>query len=140
MADALIQYLKPQTALTPGARWAFWWKRCATGASRRGASDISEFAIQNVREDIRPYCRVGIDYANAGPEGRYDLVACIEVLEHLTPEEAVRAIANMAAVSDAILFSSTPSDFSEPTHINVRPPIDWLKLFAAQGFSPDLGL
>ena len=103
-------------------------------------ADISEFAIQNVREDIRPYCRVAsITKPIPLNAGRYDLVACIEVLEHLTAEEAGSAIANLTAVTDTILFSSSPSDFNEPTHINVRPPIDWLQMFAAHGFSPDLG-
>ena len=53
--------------------------------------------------------------------------------------EAIRAIGVMTSVTDRILFSSSPNDFKESTHINVRPPIYWLRLFAAQGFAPDLG-
>jgi hypothetical protein len=53
--------------------------------------------------------------------------------------EAIRAIGAMASVTDRILFSSSPNDFKEATHINVRPPIYWLRLFAAQGFAPDVG-
>ncbi|MCI0475461.1 MAG: hypothetical protein L0Y55_04385, partial [Anaerolineales bacterium] len=37
-----------------------------------------------------------------------------------------------------ILFSSTPIDHKEATHINVRPPEDWAELFARQGFVRDL--
>jgi hypothetical protein len=43
----------------------------------------------------------------------------------------------MTARSETILFSSTPSDFSEPTHINVHPIIDWFRLFAEFSFAPD---
>ena len=137
VADALVQYLKPQTVLDAGCALGFLVEALRDRGVEAWGVDISEFAIQNVREDIRPYCRVG---SITHPiEGRYDLIACIEVLEHLTPDETSRAIANMTATSDVILFSSTPSDFAEPTHINVHPPIDWLQQFASVGFSPDLG-
>ena len=136
VADALIKYLNPRTAFDAGCAMGFLVEALRDRGVEAWGADISDFAIQNVREDIRPYCRVAS--ITKPIEGRYDLVACIEVLEHLTPDEASRAIANMAAATDVILLSSTPSDFSEPTHINVRPPIDWLQQFAAAGFSPDL--
>ena len=136
VADEIIRYLKPQTVFDAGCALGLLVEALRDRGVEAWGVDISEFAIQNVQEDIRPYCRVA-SIANA-IEGRYDLVTCIEVLEHMAPEEASRAIANMAAASDVILFSSTPSDLSEPTHINVHPPIDWLKQFAAVGFSPDL--
>ena len=136
VADALIQYLRPQTVLDAGCALGFLVEALRDRGVQAWGIDISEFAIQNVREDIRPYCRAGS--ITRPMEGRYDVVACIEVLEHLTPDEASRAIANMAAVTDVILFSSTASEFTEPTHINVHPPIDWLEQFAAVGFYPDL--
>jgi 2-polyprenyl-3-methyl-5-hydroxy-6-metoxy-1,4-benzoquinol methylase len=89
--------------------------------------DLSAYAISRVRAGVQPYCRVA---SITDPiEGRFDLVTCIEVFEHLPPEEAPRAAANIAAVTDAILFSSTPDDFSEPTHVNVQPREYWLRLF-----------
>jgi cellulose synthase/poly-beta-1,6-N-acetylglucosamine synthase-like glycosyltransferase/glycosyltransferase involved in cell wall biosynthesis len=145
VADALIQYLKPQTVFDAGCALGFLVEALRDRGVQAWGADISEFAIQNVREDIRPYCRVAsITDPIAGPDGshtdtHYDVVACIEVLEHLTAEEAARTIANITAITGAILFSSSPCDVTEPTHINVRPPLDWLKLFAAHGFSPDLG-
>jgi hypothetical protein len=60
------------------------------------------------------------------------------VLEHLERADAEAAIANICRVTETVLFSSTPSDFTEPTHVNVCPPIVWIDLFAAQGFGPDL--
>ena len=39
-----------------------------------------------------------------------------------------------ARASDRILLSSTPSDFSEPTHVNVREPAAWAASFAERGF------
>jgi hypothetical protein len=40
----------------------------------------------------------------------------------------------MCAASDRILMSSGPSDFSEPTHINVREPAAWAASFAERSF------
>ena len=36
---------------------------------------------------------------------------------------------------DDILFSSTPDDFDEPTHVNVRPASWWIERFAERGFA-----
>src|SRR5262249_25363528 len=69
-------------------------------------------------------------------EGRYDLVVSIEVLEHMTEADGKQAIANMTAVTDRIVFSSSPDDFTEPTHINVKPAVYLMGLFAANGVAP----
>jgi hypothetical protein len=100
-----------------------------------GGIDISRFAIANFRPDMRAHCRIG---SLADPiDGRYDVVTCIEVLEHMEIGEAQQAIEQLWAVTDTVIFSSTPSDFAEATHVNVCPPIVWLDLFAAHGFGPD---
>jgi GT2 family glycosyltransferase/glycosyltransferase involved in cell wall biosynthesis/predicted nucleic acid-binding Zn-ribbon protein len=98
--------------------------------------DISSYAIEQVRPDMRRYCSVGS--VTAPIDQRYDLVTCIEVLEHVLPEEAQQAIAVMAAATDTILFSSTPNDFVEETHVNVQPVAAWVEQFGSVGFVPDL--
>src|ERR1035438_3420203 len=85
---------------------------------------------------MRAYCRQS---SLAGTiEGQFDLITCFEVLEHMTEEEALAAIRNLTAATDAILFSSSPTDLTEPTHVNVRPTISWIRTFADCGFAPDL--
>lgn len=98
--------------------------------------DISPFAIANVRRDMQAYCRLGS--ISGDIEGHYDLITCIEVLEHMPEKEALKALESMCGATDTLLFSSTPSDFEEPTHINVRPLIYWLCEFQKYGFEPDL--
>jgi GT2 family glycosyltransferase len=90
-----------------------------------------------VRADLRPRCWVAS--ALDPIDGRYDLVTCIEVLEHLENGDVDRAVANICAVTDDVLFSSTPSDYREETHVNVRPPEYWAELFARHGFVRDVG-
>jgi GT2 family glycosyltransferase/glycosyltransferase involved in cell wall biosynthesis len=135
IAHEIIRSLKPRIVLDAGCAKGFlveaFWDR---GVEAHGI-DISELAISQVRRDVRRYCFEG---SIAQPlKGRYDLITCIEVLEHLAPEEAEGAITNLTALADTILFSSPPSDFNEPSHFNVQPPIRWLNQFAAVGFWPD---
>src|SRR5262249_44222533 len=134
VADAIALGLAPRKVFDAGCAIGFLvemlWDR---GVEAHGR-DISEFAISQVRADVRPWCEVG---SIADPiEGDYDLVLCIEVLEHMPAEEALAAIRNMAAAAPRILFSSSPTDLEEITHINVRPTRYWLERFAEVGFAP----
>lgn len=98
--------------------------------------DTSEFALSEVRDDVKPYCR----FASALEpfDGKFDLITCIEVAEHLDESQAEALIANLCAHADDIVFSSTPADFAEETHFNVQQRDYWVTLFARNGFFPDL--
>lgn len=96
--------------------------------------DISEYAIANVRSDMKPYCFVGSADDPRHFKGIYDLVICIEVVEHITEEMGTKAIELMCQHAKQILFSSSPDDFEEETHINVQPSEYWDLLFAKHGF------
>ncbi len=136
IADQMIRALHPQRVLDAGCALGFlveaFWDR---GVAAWGI-DISPYAISQVRRDMQPYCQVGS--IGDSIEGRYDLITCIEVLEHMPEEQGRRAVANMTAASDTILFSSTPYDVNETTHFNVRPVLWWLEVFREYGFAPDL--
>lgn len=94
--------------------------------------DVSAHAIESSHDDVRQHLRVAS--ATEPIEGRYDLVTCIEVLEHMAPAPAQQAIDRMTEVTDRILFSSSPFDHLEPTHINTRPTDQWVASFAERGF------
>ncbi len=94
--------------------------------------DISEAAVADVPDPVRS--RVHVASATDPIEGRYDLITCTEVLEHLSPDDAEQAIDRICAATDRVVLSSTPGDFDEPTHINVRPVADWVAAFASRGF------
>ena len=135
IAQETVRGLRPRRVLDAGCAMGFlveqFWDR---GVHCEGI-DISEYAISQVRRDIQPYCKVG---SLLDPlASKYDLITCIEVLEHFMPETVRTAVANLCAATEAILFSSTPNEFDEPTHYNVRPPIYWLELFSEFGFWPD---
>lgn len=136
IADNIVRGLHPASVLDAG---------CAIGMlveqlRKRGVDaygvDISEYAISQMPDEVREHCWVG-SLAEPLPR-RYDLVTCIEVVEHMPAAESRKAIDNLCAASDRVLLSTSPFDYSEPTHLNVQPPEQWSALMAANGFLRDL--
>lgn len=136
IADQLVRAINPGSVLDAGCAMGFLVEALRDRGVAASGVDISEYAIDQVREDVRPYCWVG-SILEPFPN-RYDLIVCIEVLEHLPAQEAGRAIANLCQVSDDVLISSSPDDYRETTHFNVQPPEYWAELFARQGFFRDV--
>ena len=93
--------------------------------------DVSQHAIETAHPDIAHRLSVG---SAEEVSGSWDLITCIEVLEHMESTAAERAIDSMCAASDRVLLSSSPGDFTEPTHVNVREPAAWAASFAERGF------
>lgn len=136
VADGLIRDFHPTTAMDAGCAMGFLVEALHhRGVDAKGV-DISEYAISQVHPSVADRCSTGS--LSEPLEGRYDLVTCIEVLEHVPPAETDMAIANLCAASDTLVISSTPGDYGEPTHLNVLPPEAWAAKFAQHGFYRDL--
>lgn len=102
--------------------------------------DVSEYALSQVPEALRARCWRGsaAEPTAYDPIGSCALITCIEVVEHMPAQAADYAIGLMCQRAGAILFSSSPDDYDEPTHINVRPVHYWAHIFARHGFYHDL--
>jgi SAM-dependent methyltransferase len=132
VSKRVVEILHPETVLDVGcAMGIFVGNLRALGVDAEGV-DHSEYAISKADPRAEGHLRVG-DITEP-LEGRWDLISAIEVLEHLPASQIDQAIANLCSVTDTILFSSSPDDFNEGTHINVRPPSYWAALFASHGF------
>lgn len=131
-AETIVREFHPTTVLDAGCAMGF----LVEGLRKRGVEasgiDVSEYAISEVHESVAEHCSVA-SLSEPLP-GRYDLITCIEVLEHIPAEQADRAIANLCAASDQLLISTSPTDFAEPTHLNVQPPEYWSAALAREGF------
>jgi hypothetical protein len=136
IADRIVRDIGPGTTLDAGCAMGFLVEALRDRGVDSFGVDVSTYAIQNVRQDIQPYCRVGL-VTDPFPQG-YDLITCIEVLEHLSPAESELAVENFCRYTDDVLFSSTPFDYKEATHFNVQAPEYWGELFARQGFFRDV--
>jgi len=132
IAEQIVREFHPSKVLDAGCAMGF----LVEGLRKRGVDaegiDVSDYAISEVDASVAAHCHVAS--LNEPLPGRYDLVTCIEVLEHIPPEQTGAAIANLCAASDRLLISTSPSDFGEPTHLNVQPPEFWSAAFAGHGF------
>jgi len=135
IAQTIVDSLHPSSVLDAGCAIGLLVEPLRSlGVDARGI-DVSPWAIGQVPSLVRPYCVV----ASITDEltRHYDLITCIEVLEHLPAFVAEAAIANLCRHTDAVLLSATPDDFAEPTHLNVRSAGYWAKLFLRSGFVRD---
>ncbi|GIV80529.1 MAG: hypothetical protein KatS3mg050_4923 [Litorilinea sp.] len=136
IADHIVAEIGPATVLDAGCAMGFLVETLRAQGVEAYGVDLSAYAIEQVHPSVRDYCRVA-SIVEPFPQ-RYDLIVCIEVLEHLPRQAAKDAIANLCRHSDDILFSSSPFDYKEATHENVQPPEYWAELFAQHGFYRDV--
>jgi hypothetical protein len=136
IADRIISDIRPARVLDAGCAMGFLVETLRDRGVDATGIDLSSYAIEHVHEPIKPFCRLG---SIAEPfTGRYDLIVSIEVVEHMPAREAERAIQNICEHTGDVLFSSTPYDYRETTHVNVHGPEYWAEQFARHGFYRDV--
>ncbi|NNG36284.1 class I SAM-dependent methyltransferase [Nakamurella aerolata] len=134
IADQIIQLFAPASAYDAGCAKGFLVRALLERGVDAYGGDISQEAIEGAPPGLRERLAV-VDLSRPlESDRRYDLVTCIEVLEHMAPEHARRAVDNLCAMSDVVLLSTTPDDFREPTHVNIHQAGDWAQAFASNGF------
>jgi GT2 family glycosyltransferase len=136
IAERIVADFNPTTVLDAGCAMGFLVEALRKRGVEAYGIDISDYAIDQVHQDIKPYCWVG-SVTEPFPQ-RYDLIVSIEVLEHLEREPSEAAVANFCQHADTVLFSSSPDDFKETTHFNVQPAEYWAELFARAGLFRDV--
>ncbi len=122
---------------------------CAIGAAsailqERGfdvlATDISRYAIQKAKQVLPQLSFAILDIEQpVRRTSTYDLIFSFEVLEHLEkPEVALRHMYQMLK-PDGVTINSTPFPYAyvarDITHINVKYPHEWVRLYKHAGFS-----
>jgi SAM-dependent methyltransferase len=132
IADAIVARLSPQTVLDAGCGIGLLVRSLRERGVEAWGIDISDYAISQVPDEVRAYCSSASITDELDRD--FDLIACIEVVEHLPAHLGRQAIENLARHTDSILFSSTPDDFDEPTHVNVQPTDHWVEQFGRLGF------
>lgn len=132
LAERVVGITNPRTVLDVGCARGLLVQALAERGVDSSGVDISEHAIESAHDDVRDRLRVASATEALGEH--VDLVSCIEVLEHMSPADAQVAIDNITAVTDRVLFSSSPGDHDEPTHVNTRPTAQWAAWFAERGF------
>ena len=136
IADRIISDIRPTSVLDAGCAFGFLVEALRQRGVQADGIDLSPYAIAQVHPAVAVHCRQG---SIAAPLGRsYGLIVSIEVLEHMPARDGERAIENICAHTGDVLFSSSPSDHREPTHVNVQPAEYWAEQFARHGFYRDV--
>ncbi|MEO7311371.1 MAG: methyltransferase domain-containing protein [Chitinophagaceae bacterium] len=65
---------------------------------------------------------------------KYDLVICLEVVEHLVETSADSIISSLVRLGDTIIFSAAFPGQGGQNHINEQPISYWQQKFSAHGF------
>lgn len=136
VADCIVSTINPKRVLDVGCAKGFLVYELRKRGVEAYGIDISEYAISQVDKSIKPFCRV--QSALEPLKETYDLITCIEMVEHLEVSDAKKVIKNLCLATDDILFSSTPFDYEEETHIGVRPIEYWVREFYYHNFLHDL--
>jgi SAM-dependent methyltransferase len=136
IADRIVADIGPRRVLDAGCALGLLVETLRERGVDTFGIDLSSFAIANAADSVRPFLKEGSIAADL--EERYDLIVSIEVLEHMPPDEAEAAIGNFCRHTDDVLFSSSPLDYRETTHVNVRPPEYWAGQFGRHGFVRDV--
>lgn len=140
MAKKIVDEFNPKTVLDAGCASGYLVEALRDLGVQAYGVDISEYAISIAREDIKGYLYVQSltdDLPKDFPK-TYDLVVTIEVLEHLYADDGKKAIEKLCTYSDTIIFTSTPYDLNNKTHVNVQQREYWVEIFARNSFYRDL--
>lgn len=99
-----------------------------------GTKRLIEHDILNA---FSPKCQDDDDMTNGIHE--YDIVSCIEVLEHIEDNKLHYITDNLASYCKYFIFSSTPHhdtpEFDEQWgHVNIKQVDEWIQIFESNGF------
>jgi 2-polyprenyl-3-methyl-5-hydroxy-6-metoxy-1,4-benzoquinol methylase len=142
IATELIRLYKPKTAMDVGAAFGILVNALRNRGVNAKGIDVSEYAAGQSQSKNVFVQDLAHDWAlqDYQSDERYNLVTCIEVLEHIEPSRAAIAIRNLCSIvaeGGTIVFTSASSkqiDSDDVFHVNVQDEAYWLALFAEQGF------
>lgn len=136
VAERIKEKINPKKVLDVGCAKGFLVESLRNIGIEAWGIDVSDYAISQVHESVRDYFIV--KSAIEPFEDWYDLVVCMEVVEHLSDTEDRKVIENICSHTNEVLFSSNPFfEHPDESHRNVRPKDYWIRLFAENGFILD---
>jgi len=109
LCGLFMDHLKPHRVLEVGCAKGFLVRRFRQRGIEAHGADISRYAIGAAPKGIKPYVCVADILDLPFPDDSFDLVLCMETLEHLPPDLVPQAAAELARVSSDKVLASIPS-------------------------------
>ena len=130
----ICSFIQPKTVVDVGCgigTWLHVWQQ-------HGINDY--LGIDG--DHVRNYLRIDHEkFSGANLEekiklnGKFDLVTCLEVAEHIHAKYAATLIASLCSLGDVIVFSAAIPGQGGTGHYNEQYPQYWVELFAQNGFT-----
>lgn len=132
----ILKYINPRSMIDVGCGVGTWlavWKKM-------GVSEILGVDGSYVKQEdllISPSEFIAADLDNGiKMDKTFELLTCLEVAEHIKPENATQFISSICKLSDIILFSAAIPGQEGTLHINEQYPGYWIKEFEKNNFTP----
>lgn len=136
ISQNIVSEINPKSVLDVGCAFGFLVEALRDSNVEAYGIDVSDYAISQVRDDIKEYCKV--QNISEKLQKKYDLITCIEVVEHIDSELIPIVIENICNATENVIFSSTPFEYEDETHISVHGPEYWAEQFCKHGFYHDI--
>jgi 2-polyprenyl-3-methyl-5-hydroxy-6-metoxy-1,4-benzoquinol methylase len=120
---------------------------CASGAAASifksfgydvTATDVSRYAVNKAKKTYERIKFSVEDIQKPRLKRQYDISVAFDVIEHLAnPLSAVKCVEKLLKKDGVAIFTTPnvyPHVFNDPTHINVKKPSEWEKIFINAGF------
>jgi len=138
-AEIFQKYFEPKNSLDAGCGvGGLVWGLKNLGVDAYGV-DVSPQAIEKASPEIRSRLSVGNLVQLNYPDNEFDLVTCVEVLEHIPFPECEQVIENLYRITGkGLLFTiclwADGNARKDPTHINLHSKRWWARYFKKKGY------
>jgi len=94
--------------------------------------EVSEAVAKYVSQELLQQIKFS-DFSEAN--GKFDLVCCVEVAEHIRPSRSEELVYKLCKLSEKyVYFTAAPPGQDGHGHINCRPHYEWKTLFQKKGY------
>ena len=107
-ANFIAEYFNPKKALDVGCAKGFTVKRLRDKGIEAYGIDLSRYAIHAAHPKVRNFIKRADILSIPWPDCSFDVVSCIEIMEHLNRKEVDRAIREIKRVTNKHIFLTIP--------------------------------
>lgn len=130
LSAAILSHFEFDSVLDIGCANGFLLEDFHAAGKRISGIELSADALEFMPQTVRPNVTIG-DFSRA--HGRFDLVSCVEVAEHVAPSMSEPLVDALTRLSiGGIYFTAAPPGQPGHGHINCRPHTDWIEMFLSR--------
>lgn len=134
VAEALIDLLTFDNILDLGCGNGFLMEAMLSHGKEVVGVEQSKAVLPLLPQELKDHVQIG-DATNLGRIGSFDLVACVEVAEHIQPSKSTALLKSIAANGKKWVYFTAASPYQGGHgHINCRPQFYWMSEFRKLGF------